>query len=429
MKAKITSLSSNASLAEWLRYLELRHPQEIHLGLTRVTEVAKRLSLLNPNAHIITVAGTNGKGSVVALLEQMYTAASYRIGAYTSPHLLHFSERIRVNASSVSEAQITEAFSAIEHSREDIFLSYFETATLAAMYCFAQHTLDIIVLEVGLGGRLDATNLLSPDLCVITGIDYDHQAWLGDTLDAIASEKAGILREKIPLIYGDKRWHASVKNKVSQLQCPCFRQGRDFDYHTDLNQFFIKDTIITLDHRPRMQPQAIANALMVVELLQSAFPVPLSLRRKVCETTQLAGRQQIIRQDKLLVLDVSHNRQSVASLAQTIQALVGAKQKIHAVFSALADKDLPSLIAPMIPIVDAWHISALASPRSVEATFLNASIVKLGGQNIKIYATIEEAFSWVWQNVKNDDMVVVFGSFFTVSEVISGALYKKILEK
>ncbi len=416
-----------SSVSEWLASLEQQYPQSIHFGLERVCQVAERLKLTQTEATVISVAGTNGKGSVVHLLEKIYTDAGYQVGSYTSPHLLRFNERFRVNTRMLPDIQLVEAFAAIEAIREEIFLSYFEVATLVALYCFKQQPLDIILMEVGMGGRLDATNILDADLCVITGIDYDHQQWLGDTLEAIAGEKAGILRPGKPLVYGDRIMYASVMKEIERLNCPFFCRDRDFGLDQSSDSFYFGEKSLSLNNGYRIQPDAVANALMVLEYFQPLMPVASTTIQQNCERADFTGRQQLIKKERWLLLDVAHNAQSVVSLAKKVQNLQQSGQKVHVVFSSLSDKDQQALIAPLAGLANFWYISTLMCTRAMNSLILVDCIKEQTGHPVLNYATIEDAFNSAWQNSSEGDLILVYGSFYTVAAVLSTELYKKIM--
>ena len=415
------------NLSEWLVYLEQKYPQSIHFGLERVRQVAERLKLTQTEATVISVAGTNGKGSVVHLLEKIYTDAGYQVGSYTSPHLLHFNERFRVNTRMLPDIRLVEAFTAIEDVREEIFLSYFEVATLVALYCFKQQPLDVILMEVGMGGRLDATNIIDADLSVITGIDYDHQQWLGNTLEAIAGEKAGILRPNKPLIYGDRIMYTSVMKEIERLNCPVFCRDRDFGLDESSSSFYFGKKSLSLKNGYSMQPDAVANALMVLEYFQSLMPVASSIIQRNCERADFTGRQQLIKKERWLLLDVAHNAQSVASLAKKIKNLQQPGENVHVVFSSLSDKDQQALIAPLAGVANFWYISTLMCSRATDSLILFNCIKELTGHLVLNYATMDEAFNTAWQNSNAGDLIVVYGSFYTVAAVLSTELYKKIM--
>lgn len=415
------------NLSEWLVYLEQKYPQSIHFGLERVRQVAERLKLTQTEATVISVAGTNGKGSVVHLLEKIYTDAGYQVGSYTSPHLLHFNERFRVNTRMLPDIRLVEAFTAIEDVREEIFLSYFEVATLVALYCFKQQPLDVILMEVGMGGRLDATNIIDADLSVITGIDYDHQQWLGNTLEAIAGEKAGILRLEKPLVYGDRIMYTSVIKEIERLNCPVFCRDRDFGLDESSSSFYFGKKSLSLKNGYSMQPDAVANALMVLEYFQSLMPVASSIIQRNCERADFTGRQQLIKKERWLLLDVAHNAQSVASLAKKIKNLRQPGQNVHVVFSSLSDKDQQALIAPLAGVANFWYISTLMCSRATDSLILFNCIKEQTGHSVLNYATMEDAFNSAWQNSNAGDLIVVYGSFYTVAAVLSTELYKKIM--
>lgn len=410
------------TLNQWLHYFENRPQQEIQLGLTRIRTVAERLQLLDPTAVVITVAGTNGKGSTVTMLEAIYTEAGYRVGTYTSPHLLYFNERIRLNKHPVSDESICRAFTNIESIRDSIHLTYFEMATLAALLTFKQSNCDVIILEVGLGGRLDATNIIDADLAIITTIDFDHEAYLGNTLEAIGFEKAGILRQNQRAIYADDNMPRSIAQHAHSLNVSLKCLNQDFSYllnDTHLNISFASGEGIVLP-RPNLHANAVTAGIVAARYLAKELPVNAHSLEFAVKNGYLAGRQQVIYDTICTVLDVSHNPQAVKLLVNRVNALRNEKVtgKIHAVFSGLKDKDLCGLISPMCSLVDNWYSAMLDSNRAASLEMLTESFEQAAGEIPHFCQSITEAYTTAKQRAEPDDIIVVYGSFLVVSPII-----------
>lgn len=407
------------SLAQWLAVLETRHKNEIQLGLARIARVAGQFDLLKPKAKIITVAGTNGKGSTVAALEAVYQAGGYYTGAYTSPHVLQFNERIRINGQPVADEALVQAFSVIEEGRGDTLLTYFEMATLAALYLFRQYPLDLIILEVGIGGRLDATNIIDTDLAIITTIDYDHQDYLGDTLEKIGAEKAGILREGKPFIYADTSPPSSIMNAVQAFNCPCAVNGQHYHYQLEQQQLVFKDSSGTLScQQPYLHGNALAAAMMATRYLNDSLPVTAAEIRQGLSGLTLQGRQQAMKTRQHTVLfDVSHNPQAAAYLADHLKQHYS-DRRIHAVFSALGDKDLGGIIAPLKNVVDCWYPALLAGKRAATSQQLSQAFVNNGIDGFLCHNSPSAAYEAACQQASAGDLILVYGSFFTVCAVL-----------
>jgi len=376
---------------------------------------------LDPDAVVITVAGTNGKGSTVAMLEAIYTEAGYQVGTYTSPHLLYFNERIRLNKQPVSDQSICRAFANIESIRGSIHLTYFEMATLAALLTFKQSNCDVIILEVGMGGRLDATNIIDADLAIITTIDFDHEAYLGNTLEAIGFEKAGILRQNQRAIYADDNMPISIAQHAHSLNVSLKRLNQDFSYLLDdqLKIFFGSGDSIVLPH-PKLHANAVTAGIVAARYLVNELPVNAEYLELAVKNVYLAGRIQIIYGTICTVLDVSHNPQAVKLLVSCVNTLKNEKRsgKVHAVFSGLKDKDLYGLISPMSSLVDNWYSAMLDSNRAAPLEMLKESFEKAAGDIPYFCQSITEAYTVARQRAEPDDIIVVYGSFLVVSPII-----------
>ncbi|HRD70094.1 MAG TPA: bifunctional tetrahydrofolate synthase/dihydrofolate synthase [Legionella sp.] len=416
----MSKLSNDWDLNQWLYYLEHRPVQEIQLGLTRIKAVAQKLNLLNPSYPVITVAGTNGKGSTVAALEQIYCSAGYNVGVYTSPHLIQFNDRIKINLNSISDNQLCQAFRLIDEARDEIVLTYFEITTLAALWYFQQQPLDVVILEVGLGGRLDATNLIDAELAVITTIDYDHQDYLGTTLEKIGEEKAGILRQGKPLIYADLNPPSTILNKAQQLNCPTYLFGSHYNLLSEGSdwEFYFQKLHIPHLPRPHIQLKSAAAAILASLLLSYRLPVNVGHIYPAMRDVFIPGRLQLIPGNIDLLFDVSHNPQSARLLAEHIKSL-NIKGKIHAVFSALKDKDISGLIFPLKHCVDRWYPAQLDNKRAASADLLSSLFVKAEICVEICYTSPLLAFEEALKSADTGDLVVVFGSFHTVGEVMT----------
>lgn len=436
-------------LNQWLVYFEQKSPPVIELGLERITQVAQALDLLNPACRVITVAGTNGKGSTVNALETIYHEGAYRVGSYTSPHLIDFNERIKVNLIPVSDADLCRFFCIIEDvSNKIAALSYFEITTLAALLYFKEQNLDIMILEVGLGGRLDATNIIDSNLAIITTIDYDHQDYLGETLDAIAYEKAGIMRPNTPVIYADINPPESIFKRAQALDSPLYLYNKDFYFNEQEERWDLIDvrgvaaelfnqTLQALP-KPQIQLKSAAAAIIGVSLLAKRLPVSKAMVSKAMSLVFVTGRLQLARSSKegvSILFDVSHNPQSARLLAQTLKtrcrkaypneagssSVQGDKRlfKIHAVFSALKDKDIYNLILPMKDCIDRWYPAQLDNIRAASADYLLAQCKKAQIAVDICYNSPLIAFNEALKQARYDDLIVVFGSFFTVAQVMA----------
>ena len=426
------------NLEDWLYYLENSHTQEIQLGLERITSVAKKLDLLQWSAQVISVAGTNGKGSTVTALETIYMSAGYKVATYTSPHLLVFNERIRVNATPISNQQLCAAFLVIEQARESTPLTYFEMTTLAALWHFRQLALDVIILEVGLGGRLDATNIIDSELAIITTIDFDHQAYLGDTKEAIGYEKAGILRAKKPLIYADNNPPISIIKHAAFLNVPMYSIGVDYSLDSNASELTLGLSKVlqtqgdqsseTLTFSlPMINPKAAAAALIASICLNRRLPCTLPQLREAMRKMFIVGRQHVVKGAVTTVFDVAHNPQAVLLLAEFIQRYQP-KQKVHAVFSGLKDKDLCGLIRPMLSFVDAWYPAILSGKRAATEAQLLAALDVDGNQvPACCYSDPLTAYNAAINEATSGDLIVVYGSFLTVSAIMSAN--REVLEE
>jgi dihydrofolate synthase / folylpolyglutamate synthase len=415
---------TNKSLNAWLTYLETLHPQTIALGLERVAHVAQKLDLTSFTIPVITIAGTNGKGSCVAFIETILRAAGYRVGAYTSPHLLAFNERIRINAQPVTDENICAAFTAIEQVRDGIPLTYFEFTTLAALKLFKTADLSAIILEVGLGGRLDAVNIVAADLAIITSIALDHMEYLGNDREAIAREKAGIIRAHKPLICGEPAPPKNIAQLARHYHVPLYQVNLDFSYAVTKStwRWHYRETILADLPMPKLPIANAATALMAIELLQAKLPCSASAIAMGISAAALAGRFQSVFLPQHCILDVAHNPASAALLAQQLKQHP-IKGRSLAVVSILGDKDIVGTLEPLLSEIDAWYAGGLNIPRGITANALAAHLQALGVQAYQHFASVEDAFAAALIDCKSDDRIIVFGSFYTVATVL------KLLQK
>lgn len=411
------------SLAAWLHWLETLHPSEIDLGLERIGVVAKKMQLTKPAKHVITVAGTNGKGSTVAFLTTILKEAGLSVGAYTSPHLLVYNERVVVNGKQVSDKQLCEAFEQVESARGDVSLTYFEFGTLAAFALFEKADLDVAVLEVGLGGRLDAVNLVDADVAVMTTISLDHEAWLGNTREAIGIEKAGIFRSGKPAVCGDVDLPNSVievaNNKAAQL----FRRNVDFSIEQTPQEWIWRGVdankqAITFAHLPLPQLPIDNAATAIQALMCLPFSIPQNAIESGVKTATLMGRYQKIEKQVTHILDVAHNPESAHYLAKKLKQDV-IKGKTIAVFAMLADKDCNKVVETLKPQVDDWYIASIDAARGQTALQLQAILKAADIGQVQSFDTITQAYEAAKKIAGQQDRILVCGSFYTVSAVLA----------
>jgi dihydrofolate synthase/folylpolyglutamate synthase len=408
------------SLADWLEFIETCHPINIDLGLERISEVAQRLDVLNFNCPVVTVAGTNGKGSNVSLIAAILGAAGYRVGIYTSPHLIHYQERIQIAGQCISLQDLSHAFSQIEENRAGISLTYFEYGTLAALWYFKHATLDAIVLEVGLGGRLDAVNCVDADLAIISMIDFDHMDYLGDTREKIGFEKAAIMRANRPCVCGDFAPPESILNTAKTLACPLYRQSIEFDYKMKASSWSFSSQQTTLHDLPlpSIDLQNAATALQAVELLGEHFIItPLSIKEGL-KRVFLPGRFQIIEKNaRQIIIDVAHNPAGGVFLSRRL-ANTPCYGNTYAVTGMLANKDIINTFRPLKDHIDHWYVCDLAEQRAARAIQLKQLLTKLEvTQPILEFSSPEEAFQHAYRRLEKNDRLLVFGSFYTAAAI------------
>ena len=428
----------DASLDDWLAFIPQIHPREVELGLERVSRVASRLGLSKPAPKVITVAGTNGKGSTVKTLETVLRASGYSTGAYTSPHILRFNERIRVQGENVADAAIVNCFARIEAQRQPESLSYFEFTTLAALMLFADAKVDFALLEVGLGGRLDAVNLIDPDCCIITNIALDHEDWLGKGRENIGAEKAGILRAATPFVFCDRDPPASVLARAASLGVTPLIIDTHFSAQTSPGEWCFEGQSCngSIQRRealplPHLFLDNVVGALQALTCL-NALPAAEILRNAL-RGLHLGGRfekRRDLGSGRLVILDAAHNVAAAELLAQRLRASYSAKSseslpapgkplKIRLVLAAMADKNIEDIVRALDPLVDIWYIAAFDGARALAATEINKRVSStLPTAEIKFFDAVLPAYRAACDEGPNEKaVVVVTGSFHTLAEV------------
>jgi dihydrofolate synthase/folylpolyglutamate synthase len=413
------------SLEDWLEWQESIHPREIDLGLERVARVFKVLNPNNVKPPTIIVAGTNGKGSCIAFLESIYRAQGYRVGAYTSPHILKYNERIRIDGQSVNDDVICQAFDRIDGVRNEDSLSYFEFGTLAALDIFWRSDLDVQLLEIGLGGRLDAVNIINADTVLITSICIDHVDWLGETREAIAYEKAGVFREGISAVIGDLNPPEALLSCALEKNTPLYRINKEFSFQKKTNDwdwFYStnrKREYLSLPEPALKGEHQYRNAsavLMATIEMEALLPVSEVSICKGLDSVHLKGRFQLIDSDIPVLLDVAHNPQAVRALVEYLMKMYSDK-KIYAVFSMMKDKDIKAVIEIISPVINHWFISPLNSPRAASQAVVQDCFEQNDLENASFgYGSFSESFQAAQESTEAGDLIVVFGSFYLVAE-------------
>ncbi|MGA8786973.1 MAG: bifunctional tetrahydrofolate synthase/dihydrofolate synthase, partial [Polaromonas sp.] len=417
----------------WLAHCERLHPKTIDMGLERVKAVAERMGL-KFDCPIITVAGTNGKGSTCAMLEAILLEAGYRTGVYTSPHLVHFEERCRVRGDIVNAADLIACFARVERARalngDEISLTYFEFTTLAILQLLADAKLDVVILEVGLGGRLDAVNILDTDCAVITSIDLDHMEFLGHDRESIGLEKAGIMRAGKPVVVSDPIPPQSILDHAAQVGADLWRFGHDFNFSGDKLQWGWAGRgrrYAGLAYPALRGANQLVNAsgvLAALTALRDRLPITAQAVRNGLSMVELPGRFQIIPGQPTLVLDVAHNPHAVAALTENLDAM-GFYPCTHAVFGAMADKDLLPMFARVGPLIDKWYFTDLPTARAATGEALRATwqaANSRGDAGATAYKSPEEALQAAVKAANPADRIVVFGSFYTVGGILKGGI-------
>ncbi|WP_395826691.1 bifunctional tetrahydrofolate synthase/dihydrofolate synthase [Collimonas sp.] len=419
------------TLAEWLTLLESRHFKTIDMGLDRVVLVKQRLQL-QFSCPVIMVAGTNGKGSTCAMLESILLRAGYKVGLYIKPHFLDFNERARIGGESASDAALIASFEAVEALRGDVSLTYFEFTTLAIMHLLSQANLDIVILEVGLGGRLDAVNIVDADVSIVTSVDIDHTDYLGDTREKIGFEKAGIFRAGKAAICSDPVPPQSLIDHANAIGADLWLMGRDFNYTGDKQQWNYsgrtqrRNSLGYPSLRGANQLLNASAALAALEVLRDSLPVGAQEVRNGFAMMDLPGRFQVLPGQPLVILDVAHNPHAAATLAQNLDNM-GFHPYTYAVFGAMLDKDIEGIVAQLKGRIDHWCLTALPLPRAASARQLEERL--LGGDahpehggdaesSVLCFDSPAEAYANALSRAGENDRIVVFGSFLTVAGVM-----------
>ena len=415
------------TLDDWLSWLETLSPREIDLGLDRVAEVLQRLELPRPR-RVLHVAGTNGKGSCAAMLESMLLGSGVRVGCYTSPHVLRYNERIRVDGRAVDDAQILDAFVQVEARRNGVPLTYFEYGTLAAMVVFAARAADELVLEIGLGGRLDAVNAIEPDGAIITNITLEHCDWLGDDVESIAREKAGVMRRGKPVIFGATAVPASIISEAERIGADLWLSGRDFLHATEpAGTWQWQGRTVAIDGlaRPSLHGTfQLQNASAVLALLEAQQLTPLLTRERIdaaFNRLEIPGRFQQLTTRCQWLLDVAHNPDAASVLGQSLSEMATSSPAgcTTAVIGVLADKDLPGILQPLLPHVDRWVAVTAESPRALPARELAQRVAQIADKPCLVADNIATAVAHLEESASARDLLLVTGSFFTVGPALA----------
>ncbi|TMG99429.1 MAG: bifunctional tetrahydrofolate synthase/dihydrofolate synthase [Betaproteobacteria bacterium] len=420
------------TLAGWLAYLETLHPKSIAMGLERVRDVASRLPLALAYP-VITVTGTNGKGSTCAMLEAVLRCGGYRVGLYMSPHLERYNERVRIAGEIISDDDLLAAFDAVEAARigganDATPLTYFEFGTLAALWLFARAKLDVLVLEVGLGGRLDAVNLIDADVAVVTAVDLDHMDYLGPTREDIGREKAGIFRSGEPVVCGERNPPASLVDYADSIGARLLRIGRDFDFVAEGRQWRYRGPggerygLPVPALRGDYQFANASVALATLDVLRDRIPVTTGAIREGLVSVELPGRFQVLPGRPTIVLDVAHNPHAARVLAATLGAM-GFHPETYAVFGMYADKDIGGVVDAVKARIDHWYVAGLPGARGAPALTIIEKLRAAGVAQTAIHAfdTITSAFRAARDAASNADRIIVFGSFLTVSAALAAS--------
>ncbi|HRI19084.1 MAG TPA: bifunctional tetrahydrofolate synthase/dihydrofolate synthase [Burkholderiaceae bacterium] len=424
-----------ATLADWLAHCERLHPKTIDLTLARMQVMRERMQLAVA-APLVVVAGTNGKGSTCAMLEAIALAAGYRVGLHTSPHLVRFEERCRVDGAAVRDDALLPHFEAVEAARGDLQLTFFEFTLLAIVRLLAAERLDLVILEVGMGGRFDAVNAFDGDCAVITSIDIDHAEFLGDTREAIGFEKAGVMRPGRPAIVSDPLPPASIGAHAHALGADLWQAGRDFRFSGDRQQWEWSGRrrryggLAYPALRGANQLLNAAGVLAAFEALSERLPVTAQHVRTGLARVALPGRFQIVPGQPAIVLDVAHNPHAIAALVHNLDQMAY-HPRTHAVFGAMRDKDLEAMLCRVAPLVDAWHFTDLPTPRAASAVELQELHARLGAAQrfrrpgavtVRCHAGPSQALGAALETADPADRILVFGSFFTVGGVLANGL-------
>ena len=403
---------ATSPLASWLYYLEHLHAQAIDLGLDRIRRVASSLGLLTPAPVVFTVAGTNGKGTTCRTLETVLMAAGYRVGVFSSPHLVRYTERVRIQGEELAESAHTTSFAAIEAGRGDTTLTYFEYGTLSALWLFTEAKLDVVILEVGLGGRLDATNIVDADVAVVTSIALDHTDWLGPDRESIGREKAGVFRAGKPAVVGEPDMPYTIADVAAEKGAQLLQRDRDWSYSVTNDSWSFRDAHGTVEQLPLPQVPLPNAATALAALRASPLNVDEAIIRRSLHQAMLPGRFQTVAESPRVILDVAHNPHAAGYLAGRL-AEVPRNGKVHAVVGMLHDKDIKGTLACLAPEVDYWYCAPLDGPRGATAEQLMAHL-----EGAQAFGSVELAWRQALQQATEQDIVLVCGSFHTVAQVM-----------
>jgi dihydrofolate synthase/folylpolyglutamate synthase len=416
-----------STLAAWLAYLETLHPKAIAMGLERVAAVCAKMNaaLVCP---VVTVTGTNGKGSTCAMLESVARCAGHRTGLYTSPHLMRYNERVKIAGEALADDALVGAFNAVEDARADVPLTYFEYGTLAALWTFARARLDVAILEVGLGGRLDAVNIVDADVAVVTSIDFDHMDYLGPTREDIAYEKAGIFRAGRPVVCAEPDPPSTLSAHAQAIGAPIVQIGRDYGFVAEDRQWQYwgpagrRYGLPFPALRGAYQLANAATVLAVLDVMRDRLHVGAGAVRDGLIAVDLPGRFQVLPGRPAIVLDVAHNPHAARVLAATLGSM-GYFAKTVAVFGMFADKDVVGVIAAVKSRIDRWFVATLPGPRGASAAEVHAELMGAGvaPQALRMFDDVAAAFAAARAEVGEADRIIVFGSFLTVAAALAAA--------
>ncbi len=416
--------SRHATLAEWLSWLEAGRGEHIDLGLERTREVAQRLALSRPAPVVVTVAGTNGKGSSVALLERIWRTAGYAVGAYTSPHLIRYNERVRIGGEEVADDALIAAFARIERARGDVPLTYFEFGTLAALLVFEDAALDVVVLEVGMGGRLDAVNIIDADVALIAAIGLDHEEWLGSTRELIACEKAGIMRRSRPVVCSDENLPITMLECAERCGASAYVLGVDYGFEADNEcwTWWSGDHVLAGLPRPALngnhQFRNAAGALQVLHLLGARLPVSATNIAEGLRAVELRGRFHLLRGTFEYVMDVAHNPQAAEIFTSTLAGMPRAT-RTHALIGMLKTKNHVEFLRPLVAHVDAFHFAALPGGNGAPAEDLARSLRQVAPRaRASCHADVATAHAAIVAGAVPGERILVLGSFLTVGAML-----------
>lgn len=414
-------LTAEDTLDDWLGWLEQQHPKAIDLGLERIHLVAKKLNLAGTSNTVVTVAGTNGKGSCIALMESICLAAGLRVGTYTSPHITHYCERIKLNGRPVSEKTLCQHLAKVTGFNDETTLTYFEYGTLAALSIFQEQPLDILFLEVGMGGRLDAVNIIDSDFAIITHIDIDHTEWLGDNREAIGREKAGIFRSGQRAICGDLNPPNSVIEHGQALGTDIAFLQRDFFYTEKENMWDWSAEGIVLNGlpKPSLRLDNAAIALQGIALLSDKWAISPEAICQGLRHVHLPARQQLLTNTPMTLFDVAHNPDACRALAENVSHLKAPGQRILSVVGMLEDKDVGASLAPFDDLVDEWYLGDLTVRRAAQPQALLDNLPEKSQPRGKLFDSIPFAWEYALKQATDKDLIIVFGSFHTVAQVFA----------